>query len=120
LIKLLKRSPPKFNPERFRAVDLLATLVAVVRSDGTVLFANAALEDVVGTSRRTIEGSQIGDSFTEPQALVHALAGAKGNKFAALRYEAWLKRLSHDPIPVHVIVTQTEVVEEIVIELLPL
>ena len=41
---------------RFHAFDLLATLVAVLRSDGTVLFANAALEDALGFSRRTIEG----------------------------------------------------------------
>ena len=39
---------------RFRAFDLLATLVAVVRVDGTVVFANAALEDALGISRRTI------------------------------------------------------------------
>ncbi len=121
MIKLLKkRASPKFNAERFRAFDLLATLVAVVRSDGIVLFANAALEDAVGTSRRTIEGSQFADGFTEPAVLKQALSGARGNKFAALRYDAWLQRLSHDPIPVHVIVTQTDVVDEIVVELLPL
>ncbi|NDE42633.1 MAG: PAS domain-containing sensor histidine kinase, partial [Betaproteobacteria bacterium] len=37
---------------RFAAFDLLATLVAVVGRDGVVLFANAALEDVLGLSRR--------------------------------------------------------------------
>jgi two-component system nitrogen regulation sensor histidine kinase GlnL len=45
--------------------------------------------------------------------------GARGNQFAALRYDSWLKRLNHDPIPVHVIVTQTELPDEIVVELLP-
>jgi two-component system nitrogen regulation sensor histidine kinase GlnL len=102
-----------------RSFDLLATLVAVVRSDGTVLFANAALEDALGTSRRIIEESQFADCFTEPQVLANALLGAHGNQFAALRYDAWLKRLNHDPIPVHVIVTQTELPHEIVVELLP-
>ena len=107
-------------PSRFQSFDLLATLVAVVRSDGAVLFANSALEDALGSSRRTIEGSILPDSFTEPQALHRALQGAGGNQFAALRYDAWLKRLNHEPFPVHVIVTQTEVPEEIVVELLPL
>jgi two-component system nitrogen regulation sensor histidine kinase GlnL len=102
-----------------RSFDLLATLVAVVRSDGTVLFANSALEDALGTSRRVIEESQFADSFTEPELLISALLGAHGNQFAALRYDAWLKRLNHDPIPVHVIVTQTELPDEIVVELLP-
>lgn len=109
-----------FIPGRFRAFDLLATLVAVVRDDAQVIFANSALEDVVGSSRRTIEASLLTDHFIEPQALASALLGARGNKFAALRYDAWLKRLNNEPIPVHVIVTQTELPGEIVVELLPL
>ena len=92
----------------------------MVRSDGAVLFANSALEDALGSSRRTIEGSLLADSFTEPHALHRALEGAGGNQFAALRYDAWLKRLNHEPFPVHVIVTQTDRPEEIVVELLPL
>ena len=109
-----------FNAAHFQSFDLLATLVAVVRTDGTVLFANAALEDAIGTSRRTIEGSPLPDYFTEPGLLRNALDGAGSNEFAALRYDAWLKRLNHDPVPVHVIVAQTERPDEIVVELLPL
>ena len=105
---------------RFQSFDLLVTLVAVVRSDGTVLFANAAFEDALGTSRRTIEGSHFPDCFTEPHILQNALEGAGSNEFAALRYDAWLKRMAHDPLPVHVIVAQTEKQGEIVVELLPL
>ncbi|MEO6624865.1 MAG: nitrogen regulation protein NR(II) [Burkholderiaceae bacterium] len=104
---------------QLRSFDLLATLVAVVRVDGTVLYANSALEDALGTSRRLIEESQLADCFTEPQALRTALAGAKINQFAAMRYDAWLKRLNHEPIPVHVIVTQTELPDQIIVELLP-
>ncbi|MGE0332922.1 MAG: nitrogen regulation protein NR(II) [Ramlibacter sp.] len=106
--------------QRFQSFDLLATLVAVVQSDGAVLFANSALEDALGTSRRTIEGSQLPDCFTEPHILQNALEGAGSNEFAALRYDAWLKRLNHDPLPVHVIVAQTERPGEIIVELLPL
>jgi two-component system nitrogen regulation sensor histidine kinase GlnL len=105
---------------RFQSFDLLATLVAVVRSDGSVLFANSALEDALGTSRRTIEGSLLAECFTEPHILQNALEGAGSNEFAALRYDAWLKRLSHDPLPVHVIVAQTEKQGEVIVELLPL
>ena len=104
---------------RFHAFDLLATLVAVLASDGTVLFANAALEDALSTSRRTIEGSHFPDCFTEPHILQNALEGAGSNEFAALRYDAWLKRLNHEPVPVHVILAQTERPGEIIIELLP-
>ena len=105
---------------RFQAFDLLATLVAVVRTDGCVVFANAALEDALGTSRRTIEGSQLPECFTEPPILTHALEGAGSNEFAALRYDAWLKRLNHEPLPVHVVVAQTDTPGEAIVEMLPL
>ncbi|MBV8619632.1 MAG: PAS domain-containing protein [Curvibacter sp.] len=104
----------------FQAFDLLATLVAVVNVDGHVVFANAALEDAIGTSRRTIEGSQFAEFFVQPQTLRNALEGAGSNEFAALRYDAWLKRLNHEPVPVHVIVAQTDRSDEVIIELLPL
>ncbi len=105
---------------RFGALDLLATLVAVVSTDGTVLYANAALEDALGISRRSITGAQLPDCFTEPRLLQNALSGAIDNEFAALRYDAWLKRLTHEPLPVHVVVAQTDVSGEVVVELLPL
>ena len=105
---------------RFQSFDLLATLVAVVRTSGVVLFANAALEDALGISRRTIEGSQLPDCFTEPHILHNALEGAGSNEFAALRYDAWLKRVNHEPMPVHVVVAQTDTPGETIVELLPL
>ncbi len=105
---------------RFQAFDLLATLVAVVHSTGAVIFANAALEDALGISRRSIVGSSLPEHFAEPAHLHTALQGAGGNEFAAMRYDAWLKRVNHEPLSVHVIVTQTELDDEIVVELLPL
>jgi two-component system, NtrC family, nitrogen regulation sensor histidine kinase GlnL len=110
----------KVSPaQRFQSLDLLATLVAVVDAQGQVLFANAALEDALGMSRRSITGTHFPDCFTEPHLLKNALAGARGNEFAALRYDARLKRLAHDVLPVHVVVAQTDVAGEVVVELLP-
>ncbi len=105
--------------QRFHSFDLLATLVAVVHSHGEVVFANAALEDALGISRRAIVGSRFASNFTEPGPFENALLGAGGNEFAALRYDAWLKRLNREPLPVHVIVTLTES-QEIIVELVPL
>jgi two-component system nitrogen regulation sensor histidine kinase GlnL len=48
------------------------------------------------------------------------LAGARGRDFAALRYEASLKRLHQEPVPVHVNVADAEQVGEILVELWPL
>ena len=106
--------------QRFQSLDLLATLVAVVDAAGQVLFANAALEDALGMSRRSITGSYFPDCFTEPHLLKNALAGARGNEFAALRYDAHLRRVAHEVLPVHVVVAQTDVAGEVVVELLPL
>ena len=108
-------------PVRYaEAFDLLATLVTVVRMDGEVIFANAALEDVMGTPRRVIEGSPLSNYFTETQAFENAMQGAHSNAFATLRYDAHLRRPSQDPLPVHVIVAPTDVPGEVLVELLPL
>lgn len=119
---MIKPAPTPLPQQRFHSFDLLATLVAVVRGDGTVLFANAALEDALGSSRRTIEGASFLPFFTEPHLLRNALDGARGNEFAALRYDAWLVRAQQhtDPLPVHVVLAQTEQPDEFVVELLPL
>lgn len=111
---------PAATVGRFQSLDMLATLVAVVDADGHVLYANAALEDALGTSRRSIANTRFQDSFTEPALLESALGGARGNEFAALRYDAWLKRVNHEALPVHVVVAQTESKGEVVVELLPL
>ncbi len=117
-------STRRLATDRFHAFDSLATLVAVVYGDGNVIFANASLEDALGISRRSIEGLPFAANFTEPHLLDNALQGAGGNEFAALRYDAWLRRPTHEPILVHVIVTQTDIQpgqrQEIVIEMLPL
>ena len=105
---------------RFQSLDLLATLVAVLAPDGMVVFANAALEDALGISRRSITGSNFPELFTEPLLLQNALRGIAANDFAALRYDAWLKRPGSDGVPVHVVVAQTDAAEEVVVELLPL
>jgi two-component system, NtrC family, nitrogen regulation sensor histidine kinase GlnL len=114
-------TPPYASTPRFQAFDLLATLVAVVRGDGRVVFANSALEDALGSSRRTIEGSVFPSFFTRPEVLRMALDGARRNEYAALRYDAQLVRPGAEPVPVHVVLAQTEVGDdEFVVELLPL
>ncbi|RYF66538.1 MAG: PAS domain-containing sensor histidine kinase, partial [Comamonadaceae bacterium] len=77
--------------------------MAVVNGEGTVLFANSALEDALGTSRRTLEASSFLPFFTEPHILRTALDGARSNEYAALRYDAGLVRPHADAVPVHVV-----------------
>lgn len=108
------------NPHRFQALDLLATLVAVVRQDGVIVHGNAALEDVMGLSKRVMAGMNMTQWFADSQALQTALHGIQANDYATLRYDAWLKRPNQDLLPVHVVVAQTENAGQILVELLPL
>ena len=85
-----------------------------------VLFSNSALEDVLGTSRKTIDGSYFPEVFTEPSQLQSALDGLRENEFSTLRYDAWLKRPGQDSLPVHVIVTRTETADAVIVEMVPL
>jgi two-component system, NtrC family, nitrogen regulation sensor histidine kinase GlnL len=108
------------HPPHHLAFDALATLLAVVDLRSEVVFANAALEDTLGTSRRMIEGGLLADHFVDQQALHAALQGVASNAFATLRYDALLKKPGAETIPVHVIIAQTERANEIIVELLPL
>src|SRR2546427_7648551 len=89
-------------PASYQALDLLCTLMTVLDEQGAVLFANAALENALGLSRRMLEGSELAACFTEPALLDKALRGAQDNDFAALRFEASLHRVGGDALPVHV------------------
>src|SRR3954462_13069306 len=105
----VSRDAPPAAAHRFQSLDLLPTLVAVVGSDGAVLFANSALEDALGISRRAIEGSNFPHSFTEPQKLQSAREGAGSNEFSALRYNTWhVRKNKGEPLLVHAIVAQTD------------
>src|SRR3990167_666213 len=112
--------PAMNGPQRLQALDLLSLLVAVLHTDGSVLYANAALEQQLGMSRRTLEGADFTQFFTDPALLQTALAGTSSNDFAALRYEASLRRLHQDPVPVHVNVAPTDTRGEVLVELWPL
>ncbi len=105
---------------RYAPFDMLATLVSVVNPEGAVLFANAALEDALGHSRHTLLGTTLASFFARPGVLLQAIRGASSNDYAALRYEARLMRQGQDPLPVHVVVAQTDDPDQVIVELLPL
>lgn len=105
---------------RFAALDWLSTLVAVLDgTGGTVRFANTALENALGLSRRTLGGADFSQLFAEPALLQSALAGARGAEFTAMRFEASLRRLGQEPMPVHVQVSVLEASGEVLAELWP-
>ena len=105
---------------RFTSFDLLATPVAVLDAHGRVISVNAALEDVLGQSRRSLDGHALAEHFVDASPLLNALQGVRDNEFAALRYEAALRRLHHtEHLPVHVIIAPSDRPDEVIVELLP-
>ncbi len=102
---------PEPDASRYEALDLLATLVAVVTPSGEPSFINAALEATAGQSRRNLLRSNLADWFTDPATFTEHLRSVADNKVATARFDAVLRRMplsSGDALPVHVIATQIE------------
>ena len=66
---------------RFHSLDLLSTLIAVLRTDGSVQFANAALENTLGLSRRTLEGADFCACCTDAGLAPTGPVGRQGAGF---------------------------------------
>ena len=108
-------------PQGHEAFDLLATMVAVVRPDGRCLFANAAFENVLGLSRRSVLKRDWFGWFHEADLLRETVAAVAHNEFSTSRLEAQLRRplgAGTEPLPVHVIVNQLEGSEATLVELI--
>jgi len=88
--------------ERLQVLDSMSTLVAVLDAQGAVRFANAALENALGLSRRTLVGVEFATFFAQPALLQMALVSARRQEAAGLRFEASLRGLQHELIPAHV------------------
>ncbi len=96
---------------RYEVFDLLATMVAVVHPDGTLMFVNARFEDVANLSRRALMRGNLFDWFVDGSPLRDTLKAVARNEIATGRFDGSLKRqplTASDALPVHVIVTQID------------
>ena len=107
-------------PPGLDTFDYLATMVAVVEPDGQCLFVNAAFEEVLGLSRRSVLRESIYDWFADPILLRDVVGAVARNDYATSRLEAELKRHPHvfsESLHVQVIVTRLDHGNLAVIEL---
>jgi two-component system nitrogen regulation sensor histidine kinase GlnL len=107
----------------FEAFDLLATMVAIARPDGRCLRANSALENVIGLSRRALQRGSVLDWLVDPAPLRDTLQMVARNEVASGRFEAAMKRhapagVGNPELPVHVIVTQMDLADCVLVELI--
>ena len=97
--------------ERLDALDLLATMVAVVSPDGQLQFVNAMFETVAGLSRRTLVRGSLYEWVVDTRQLRETIAAVSRNEIATGRFDAVMRRApvaASELLPVHVIVTQIE------------
>jgi two-component system, NtrC family, nitrogen regulation sensor histidine kinase GlnL len=104
----------------WESFHLLATLLLVVDSHGVVLFANAATQEALGLPRRFIQGQKLSSLFLEPAKITLALESSCAEHASVLRFDAHLKRNTSEPLPVHVVVSPSDVQDQVLFELLPL
>ncbi len=105
---------------RYGALDLLATMVAVVGADGSCRFVNAAFEEVLGLSRRSVLRGSLDDWFVEADRLRDTVDAISRNVFSTSRLEAQLRRPgggAAETLPVHVIVNRLEGSRDVIVEL---
>ena len=103
----------------FAALDHLATMVAVARADGHCVFANAAFESVLGLSRRSVLRGTLFDWFCDPHAVADTVRAVARNDYSTSRFDALLRRPGQsEPLPVHVIVSQTDLGGPVVVEMI--
>ena len=95
--------------ESHAAFDLLATMVAIVGADGSLIFANSAFETALGLSRRNLARTTAFEWFTEPHRLRTTIEAVAGNVFQTSRLETHLRPSSNaqsEPRWVHVTVNR--------------
>jgi two-component system nitrogen regulation sensor histidine kinase GlnL len=110
------------NPDgaAYLAFDQLATMVAIVRADGQCLFANAAFEATLGLSRRTMTRGSLFDWLRDAALARETVAAVLRNEFSVSRYDGVLERgpaSSPTALPVHVIVSQLDAADCVLVEL---
>ncbi len=110
-------------PPGLDAFDHLATMVAVARPDGHCLLVNSTLENMMGVSRRTLVRGSVLDWLTDPVPLREALHLVAENEVASGRFEAMMRRppmgvVGGHECPVHVIVSQLDRLDHVLIEMI--
>ena len=106
----------------FDTFDMLATMVVVVQPDGECLFANAAFENVMRLSRRVVQRSNLFDWFADASRLSDTVNSVARNVYSSSRFEALLRcgssRAHEELLPVHVIVSQMDTDQQVLVELI--
>ncbi len=86
-------------------LDLLASAVLLIDADGLVSYANAAAENLLENSLKSMQGSSLFSQFLNAEELVSLCEQAAAHKYADLRQELMLERSGREALHVHSIVS---------------
>jgi two-component system nitrogen regulation sensor histidine kinase GlnL len=91
------------NP--FEGLDLLSSAVLILDAEGRITYANAAAENLVESSFKTLARQKLEDLFLNSEPLAEIFQEAVQHRFADKRLDLTLQRVGREPLQVHVIVT---------------
>ena len=114
-------APADRPADHFAAFDHLATMVTIITASGECVFANSAFEQVVGLSRRNVEGGSIYDWFVDARSIRDTVAAVADNVFATSRLDGQLRRplgTAGEALSVHVLVNQMDASTLLLVELI--
>jgi two-component system nitrogen regulation sensor histidine kinase GlnL len=86
-------------------LDLLASAVLVLDATSKIVYANAAAENLLENSIKTLMRQKLSDLFLNPEGLEEVCREAIGHQFADKRQDLVLERAGREALQVHIIVT---------------
>jgi two-component system nitrogen regulation sensor histidine kinase GlnL len=98
----------KNSPTSLEGLDLLSSAVIILNAERRVVFVNAAAENLLESSFRTLVNQTITELFLNGDKLEPVFQQAIEYQFADKRLDLALERLGREPLHVHMIVTATD------------
>ncbi|NDI86806.1 PAS domain-containing protein [Undibacterium sp. B2R-29] len=93
------------TPSFFSGLDLLTSAVIVLDDACAVVYANAAAENLLESSARSLVNQKLNDLFLNADDLLQVFHQAVEHQFADKRQDLTLQRSGREPLHVHSIVT---------------
>ena len=93
------------TPESLAGLDLLASAVLIADAGGGVVYANAAAETLLDSSKKALARQNLATLFTNGAALAALCAQARAENYADMRQDLALERSGREPLHVHSIIS---------------